>query len=462
MNRLIFMLIGVAIITSCSNNIKKEEPAALPISEVQKAQVVDTFKSGFVYQNIKCIASPDNQFAFYLPANDSSKNKPVLFFFDAHGDPVLPLQKYKKLADEFGFILVGSYNSKNGNDWPTTEQIWTTLYTDVSNRLPINQQRIYTAGFSGGAKVASYIGLNHPNIAGVIANGAGFPETQTVAPANDFCFVGITGNGDMNMTELVALNQNLNSIGAPHQLLFFNGKHEWCPIATMKDAFLFLEFNAVKQNKAIANPEMISAFIAAHDLKINQFKKENDLLKYADENKLVANYLRGISNEYLKYESAYNAIIKNPVYQQQQKAYSNILQAENNIKSNLAATLQQNNDVAFWQKTISDLNKAAKANSDNGAMNKRIISYLSLAAYSFSNRALNTGDNETASRYVNLYKIIDPENSEADYFTAILAARNKNWEAVKAALQMAKKKGFIDEQRLKSQPEFAGMLDSIK
>lgn len=461
MHKLIFLLMSFVVISSCGNNIKTESPATLSTDTVIQTFIADTFKPGIVYQNIKCTAAPDNQFALYITAHDSTKNKPVVFFFDAHGDPILPLEKYKKLADEFGFILIGSYNSKNGNDWPTTEQIWTTLFSDINNRLPINQQRIYTAGFSGGAKVASYIGLNHPNIAGVIANGAGFPETQSTAPSANFCFVGITGTGDMNMTELVALHQNLNNTAAQHQLLFFNGKHEWCPVTTMHDAFLFLEFNGVKQKKAIANPLMISAFIAAHDAKINQYKKENEWLKYADENKLVANYLKGISDKYVTYESTYNNLLTSPVYKQQLTSYANLLQTENNIKSNMAATLQQNSDDAFWQKTMSDLTKAAKPNSDNGAMNKRIISYLSLAAYSFSNRALNAGDNETASRYITLYKIIDPENPEADYFEAIIAARNKNIEAVNAALQMARKKGFKDEQRIKSQPEFAGFPEII-
>lgn len=461
MRQFIFIASAIILTTACGNNVKTETTTT-PLSTIQATAVADTFNPGIIYQNIKCLNDSSNSFALYIPKNDSIKNKPIVFFFDAHGDPLLPLNNYKKLADDFGYILVGSYNSKNGNDWNTTSQIWSSLFSDISNRLPVNNQRVYTAGFSGGAKVASFIALNNFNISGAIANGAGFPETQQQAPSGNFSFVGIAGTGDMNMTELVSLNNELDNTSLPHQLLLFNGKHEWCPLATMHDAFLFLEFNAVKQKKATVNADLVADFIKVHQQKINKYKIENKLLQYADENKLVATNLNGISSDYVAYESAYSSIIKSPAYQQQLAAYNNLLEVENNMKSNLAGAMQQNTDEIFWKQNVAALNKASKASTENGAMNKRILSYLSLAAYSFSNRALNSGDNETASRYINLYKIIDPENAEAYYFSALVAARNKNTEAAKAELQLAIKKGFTDKQRFINQPEFVGIEVTFK
>lgn len=457
-----FLLVGGVIFFASCNSTPKADQENTTILPVQTTTPPDTFKTEIIYENIKCINDANNSFALYIPKNDTIKNKPVVFFFDAHGDPLLPLNNYKKLADDFGYILVGSYNSKNGNDWSTTSQIWSGLFADISNRLPINNQRVYTAGFSGGAKVASFIALNNFNITGAIANGAGFPETQQQVPTGNFAFVGIAGTGDMNMTELISLNQELDNTSLPHQLLLFNGKHEWCPIATMNDAFLFLEFNAVKQKKAITNPVFVSDFISVHQQKINKFKKENKLLQYADENKLVANNLKGISTDYVVFDNAYSNVIKSAAYQQQLSVYNNLLQVEQNMKSNLAGAMQQNTDEVVWKQNVAALNKASRANTENGAMNKRVLSYLSLAAYSFSNRALNSGDNETASHYINLYKIIDPDNAEAYYFSALVAARNKNTEAAKAELELAVKKGFTDKQRFINQPEFVGIDVAFK
>ncbi|HXB07336.1 MAG TPA: hypothetical protein VNW04_09475, partial [Puia sp.] len=93
---------------------------------------------------------PSAGYALYIPARGNPKAMPVVFFFDPHGDGTLPLNKYKTLAEAYGFILVGSNLSKNGNDWPTTENIWNKLYGDVRQRLKIDDRRLYTCGFSGG------------------------------------------------------------------------------------------------------------------------------------------------------------------------------------------------------------------------------------------------------------------------------------------------------------------------
>jgi poly(3-hydroxybutyrate) depolymerase len=57
-----------------------------------------------------------------------------------------------------------------------TDNIWSNLFEDVQQRLTFDRHRIYVCGFSGGAKVAGYIALRHPEIKSVIANGAGLPE----------------------------------------------------------------------------------------------------------------------------------------------------------------------------------------------------------------------------------------------------------------------------------------------
>jgi poly(3-hydroxybutyrate) depolymerase len=106
----------------------------------------------------------------------------------------LPLKKYKTLADAYNFILIGSNNSKNGNDWQTTEIIWRALFNDTQSKLALNKNRIYVCGFSGGAKVASYIALHHNEVKAVIAGGAGLPD-QTPAGNFSFSFTGIAGKG---------------------------------------------------------------------------------------------------------------------------------------------------------------------------------------------------------------------------------------------------------------------------
>ena len=87
-------------------------------------------------------------------------------------------------------------------------------------------------------------------------------------------------------------------------------------------------------------------------------------------------------------------------------------------------------------------------------MNQRLLAYLSLAFYSISNQLINGGQNGAARHFTELYKMADPTNSEAWYFSAILHAREGDGRATVSDLQTAVKNGFNDRQRLRQQSEF--------
>ena len=161
----LFYLIGCAnknpVSTENNNNVSDT-------TVVSNIVAPDSFETGKVIPHVTCKTDAAQSYALYIPAKGNKETFPVIYFFDPHADGSLPLNKYKALADEYDFILIGSNNSKNGNDWSTTENIWSTLFDDTQKRLKINSNRIYTCGFSGGAKVASYVALNHRDIKGVI------------------------------------------------------------------------------------------------------------------------------------------------------------------------------------------------------------------------------------------------------------------------------------------------------
>jgi hypothetical protein len=88
-------------------------------------------------------------------------------------------------------------------------------------------------------------------------------------------------------------------------------------------------------------------------------------------------------------------------------------------------------------------------------MYQRLQAYLSLAFYSISNQMINKDQDKTAAYFVSLYKLADPTNSEAWYFSAILDARNRDAAKAKEDLQKAVALGFNDKKRLELQPEFS-------
>ena len=87
-------------------------------------------------------------------------------------------------------------------------------------------------------------------------------------------------------------------------------------------------------------------------------------------------------------------------------------------------------------------------------MYQRLQAFLSLAFYSISNQMISGNKNSDAAYFVDFYKLTDPSNSEAWYFSAILNARNNNAKATGADLLKAVANGFNDKIRLMRQTEF--------
>jgi poly(3-hydroxybutyrate) depolymerase len=415
--------------------------------------------SGQVVDKITCSNDPSQSYALYIPARGDQQALPIVYFFDSHGVGALPLRKYKSLADAYGFILVGSNNSKNGNDWATTETIWNRLYEDTRRRLKINEQRMYTCGFSGGAKVASYIAIQHGQIKGVIANGAGLPDGVSAGDF-PFSFTAIAGEGDMNMTELAGLTAELDKTRTRHRILFFDGKHEWAPEATMRTAFAGLELDAMAMGLMSRDEAEINACVVRGKQRVTAGIQVRNLIRARQECDVAISYLNGLSGETDWFKRQAAALDRDPAYIKQRDARQQLLTVEENTKAEYTQHFQQG-DMQYWTSTIDGLKAKVAAKTAASGMYQRLLAYLSLAFYSISNQLINGNQNEGARHFVQLYKMADPTNSEAWYFSAILDAREGNGRTTTADLLTAAAQGFNDRARLRQQPEFQHLAAQI-
>ncbi|HEV2483641.1 MAG TPA: hypothetical protein VGS79_28440 [Puia sp.] len=415
--------------------------------------------AGQVVDRIVCAADASQSYALYIPVRGDRQPLPIVYFFDSHGAGSLPLRKYKALADTYGFILVGSNNSKNGNDWATTGTIWDRLFTDTHKRLKINEQRIYTAGFSGGAKVASYIAIQHPRIKGVIANGAGLPDGVSAGDF-PFGFTAIAGEGDMNMTELAGLNGELDRTRTRHRILYFSGIHQWAPAATMRTAFAGLDLDAMATGLLPRNASEIEAFAAGSKRHVNDDIQAKDLIAARQECSVAISYLGGLSDETAWFQRQAASLDRDPEYVKQRDARAQLLTTEENTKAEYMQHFQQG-DMHYWTSTINGLKARVAAKTAGSGMYQRLLAYLSLAFYSISNQLINGNQDEAARHFVELYKMADPTNSEAWYFSAILDAREGNARAATGDLLTAVNEGFNDKSRLRQQQEFRRLASQI-
>jgi dienelactone hydrolase len=189
--------------------------------------------------DVICVSDASQSYALYLPsAYVPGRNWPIIYFFDPGGRGRRPLELYKELADKYGFIFAASNNSRNFS--PEQSKSVNAIWLDTHTRLAIDPHRIYTSGFSGGARIAGAMALRCPKceIAGVVAHGAGYPSDHF--PADKLLYFFAVGNEDFNWPEIMTARADREEHGQAYRVRVFPGTHQWAPANIMEDALQWL------------------------------------------------------------------------------------------------------------------------------------------------------------------------------------------------------------------------------
>jgi pimeloyl-ACP methyl ester carboxylesterase len=212
---------------------------------------------GQIVDAVQCLDDPSQRYALYLPSNFTPERRwPVIFAFDAGGRGLRPVERYQAAAEQYGYIVVGSNNSRNG-PVAVSSTAASAMRADVEKRFPIDPRRIYTAGMSGGARVAMRMGLRWEAVAGVFASSGGFPDRfyETVP----FPVFFSAGTDDFNYLEMRNLDRRIKS---PHRLQIFDGGHTWLPVAMALDAVEWMELQAMAKGLRPRDQTLVDAIFA--------------------------------------------------------------------------------------------------------------------------------------------------------------------------------------------------------
>ena len=231
--------------------------ASAPVFAVQP----DEFPRGEIVESVTCKADPQQSYALYLPSHYTPDKKwPMLYAFDPGARGKLPVSLFKDAAEKFGYIVVGSNNSQNGVPVAAVVQ---TLWADTHARFAIDERRVYTTGFSGGARVAFATALAYQDgVAGVIACSAAFPGNAAPAPGLPFVVFATTGTEDFNFPEMQQLKRKLDAIGVRNHLEVFAGGHDWAPPAQAGQAIVWLELQAIKKGSRAKDDALVDQLLA--------------------------------------------------------------------------------------------------------------------------------------------------------------------------------------------------------
>ncbi|MFZ4548938.1 MAG: hypothetical protein ACOYN4_15925 [Bacteroidales bacterium] len=406
--------------------------------------------TGKVYPKIVCPADTNQSYSLFLPANyDKNIPCPVLVLFDSHGNGLLPVNLFSTDASKSGFIVAGSNNSKNGMPMEQTTAIYRNLLTDLEKRFNIEKKAIYLGGFSGGSRVAAAAAITEGGVAGVVGCGAGFPNLNQ-KPKTEFSYLAVVGNQDFNLTEMQQLDENLEVAGYKHHLLTFEGIHQWPPKEFIPEIFTWFRFDAMRQKSIADNRSEINRFNEQNDKIASDLVTQNKLPEQQEIYLKMVHYLNGLTDvspllsEIKRLDNETSVV----AFHQQQKELKEI---EQGLQQKYLPEIEQLDEV-WWKKEAAKLHSLSEEpkNPELGAMYKRLLGSLSLSCYMYSNAALKQGDLAGATKYIEIYSLVDPTNAEHRYMAAKVAALQGNTDAVFSALIKAIELGFSDFNRLNS------------
>lgn len=404
-----------------------------------------------VVTTLSCKLDVTNTYEVFLPSTLSDTAVyPVVVFFSPQGEGKVPVEKYKSIAEEWEFILIGSNYTKNGMDANLALTGANTLVNDVLSRFNVDGARLYLSGFSGGARIAGGVALQRMDVTGVICCSATPPES--VAPRG---YVGVAGLGDMNYLEMKKF-QSAQAHTTLSELIVFDGKHEWPPLQTMENAMLMISLYQPGMAQS-GNFNVMSDSLTANVLKqADSLKNISCLLEFnllSSAERAVKNFSGSgaVAERVKKLEGS--SCVKND-----EAKWAEIEAQETDLQKMLQENILAR-DTTWWRENADKYFVTTKTGPEK-FMRERARGYTSLLCYTYCNQAFGMSNVHAAEKLIKVYSIVDPANTEWAYMQSSFYMRvNMPQEAI-ASMNKAVDLGFHDRARVEKDAVFAPLLSN--
>ncbi|WP_316635555.1 hypothetical protein [uncultured Flavobacterium sp.] len=382
------------------------------------AQDKQLLQTGVIIDSVKVASTLTESYAIYFPKKYDAKTPLALvFIFDPAARGKKGIAPFILAAETYNYILVCSNTLKNGST-QNNIAIANRLFDDVLQTYAIDTSQLYISGFSGGARLASYFGISTGIFQGVIACGASFSSMDKfIPPSNNFSYVGMVGDKDMNYQEMIKNKEWLDKAKVVNTLFVSHEDHVWPKQSEMLRAFDWLEIQAYRKNIRPKNDTIIKRIY-------NTNLRIADSLKANKEMILSVNaYEQGITffntNEDNFLRTKITEIKKSREYKDEIAKMEKIKVLENEILDKLSLRFDQelksaksNANFKFWKSEIKDLNVMKLDNKNVLAQNMaiRILYWFQVSVYETGQENKRNQQNDKFTYCQELYKIITETN----------------------------------------------------
>lgn len=420
---------------------------------------------GKVIEKIVCTGNTSQSYSVYLPSNYTSEKKwPVLYCFDPSARGSIAVEQFKSAGEKYGYIIIGSNNSQNGPNIPIND-IVKNMVKDSHTKFSIDDNRVYAAGLSGGARIASLVAdASKGYIVGVIACSGGFPSNLKPSNSIPFIFYSTAGTEDFNFTELNQLHRTLDEFSIPNKLEIFEGGHVWAPEEVTIQAIEWMEIQAMRMGKKAKNNILIDQLLKKRLEKAKSYEG-NLFYFYSEYTSLVADFKGLIDiSEFeqtllkLKDSKELKQVLKQQKEQEEQE--KNTINQFLSLKANLSNLENRSSTIQELKSLIQNTKKQADEKGLTPA--KRELGFFLANIYEEVNRLIAQKDYELAVINFELALIARPTNPRLLYnLSFIYSLKGEKKKAIET-LKKAVENGFKDIDEINNNKAFDSIREDAK
>ncbi len=210
-------------------------------------------EKGVVIPKVICKEVPEQSYALYLPSfYDPETDWPVIIAFDPQAQGSVPVELFHELAERYGYIVVGSNNSRD-HAWKSSTSAVDAIWLDLKERFKPDPFRLYLCGFSGATEAISKIGFLTKKPAALLMCGGVFDGEVDVDETLPFAVVTLVGQLDYHLEDARDLDERLTKLNISHHHIEGDYEHQWPNRHDLDQAIAWLELRAQVeglQNKA--------------------------------------------------------------------------------------------------------------------------------------------------------------------------------------------------------------------
>lgn len=404
--------------------------------------------AGRILDDVACSSDSAQHYALYVPSHYDRKQKwPVIFCFDASARGRVPVELLQAVAEKYGYVVAGSLTSRNG-PWRANSAAARAMIKDVSAHFSIDKDRVYTAGVSGGARVATALALSGV-VRGVIGCSAGFPEADKIPEKITFDFFGTAGDEDFNYGEMRKLDSALDERHAVHRLVIFDGRHGWAPAAVMTEAVEWLELQAMKSGHRTKDEAFIDGLAARREA---QMKTQTGLERLRSLESLVADFQKRVKTDEWAREA--NELRESPAVGKERKTERLLAEQEEALVQKIGEAALEGRG---WKKQLAaDLRRQAESpeNSPERRMVRRAIAAYRAMTRQKVHELFDQREYGQASEMLELSDFLQPGQTEILFDLARAYAFDGDKKEALATLNRAADAGLRNAPRIEAEPAF--------